>query len=194
MDVCDIIRYSGDGANQPDKLTKSFLRGICATNKYFAADTPCFMYFGNDPQESDGCNAALKNMIANYMPFCVSDLAEMQSNYASEEIVMPICKCGNPNVFTNDTWARASNVVAAVKFTSDLTGAYTIHGKQEDAQQFAVTEVGDTSNIRWNVNITAEAKTIASTYNNIITLQVAMDAALISQDRGVDTDISLGLE
>ena len=183
-----------DGANQPDKLTKSFLRGICATNKYFAADTPCFMYFGNDPQESDGCNAALKNMIANYMPFCVSDLAEMQSNYASEEIVMPICKCGNPNVFTNDTWARASNVVAAVKFTSDLTGAYTIHGKQEDAQQFAVTEVGDTSNIRWNVNITAEAKTIASTYNNIITLQVAMDAALISQDRGVDTDISLGLE
>ena len=61
-------------------------------------ENPCFVYFGNDNSEPDGCTSELSDFMKNDVTFCkyAADPTQQYDIYMTTNVVVPICECALP--------------------------------------------------------------------------------------------------
>ena len=154
----------------------------CYQNDYPYYMLPCYIYFGDNSTQMNGCSSELQTMMEDDVSFCKdgpSNEAEQQSIYSNSGMVIPICACSDPVHFTNVSWTTENQATTAFSFSSDLSGAYTMYAPTIG---LTVDDLKD-NNIQYRVNLT-------DTYNratsSLASWQVAIEGAIL----GKSLDIS----
>ena len=62
----------------------------------YSPENPCYVYFGNDNTEVNGCTKSLSDFMKNDVWFC-------RNGQPNPSVVTPICECGLPVNFSNAT-------------------------------------------------------------------------------------------
>ena len=67
------------------EVTSQSVLSLCSINGYVTPDTPCYVYFGDDDNEANGCSTELNTFMTEKVNFCQAapDISTMESKYAT---------------------------------------------------------------------------------------------------------------
>ena len=145
---------------------------------------PCYIYFGDDSDEANGCSNDLQSLMNDAVSFCQNapaNATEQARIYALTGQAIPMCVCSDPTQFTNVTWSIENNATNAFEFSPGLSGDYTMY-----APSIGVTlEDVTTNNIEYRVNLTDEYNKVTM---SLLPWQVAIEGAFLGKKLDIDVE------